>query len=200
MLAGDHYPPWTGGCGRSSRHCEGGLEMLLSGFSKKEIFRPECNPSFQSVHCIASLNDDVREALPYLNSVLGGTQFFMDPPQVMFHHQGKIIKVGAKEIAVNALRDAEEADRILEWLRNEINDAWEKRDSITPSYKGKTKPKLIEILKLLPRTNCRKCGLPTCMVFAAQVVEGGRGPEQCPELKDEDRQKLDGYLAGFEFD
>ncbi len=174
--------------------------MMLSGFTSKEIFRPECNPSFQSVHCVAHLKEDVREALPYLNAVLGGTQFFMDPPQVMFHHQGKIIKVAAKEIAVNALRDAEEADPILEWLKNEINDAWEKRDSITPSYTGKTKPRLIEVLKLLPKTNCKKCGLPTCMVFAAQVVEGGRGARQCPELKDDAGQKLNAYLAGFNFD
>ena len=45
--------------------------MLLSGYSKK-IFRPECNAMFQSVHCIARLNEDVGEALPYLNTVLGG--------------------------------------------------------------------------------------------------------------------------------
>ena len=39
----------------------------------------------------------------------------------MLHHHGKIIKVGSQEIAVNALEDEQEADRILEWLRNEIN-------------------------------------------------------------------------------
>ncbi len=36
--------------------------MLLTGYTR-EIFRPECNPSFQSVHCIAYLNEDVREVL-----------------------------------------------------------------------------------------------------------------------------------------
>jgi hypothetical protein len=86
--------------------------MLLKSF-RKEIFRPECNPSFESVHCIAHLDQDVSDALPYLNSVLGGTDYFMDPPQVMFHAHGKIIRVGAREIAVNALRDEVEADRIL---------------------------------------------------------------------------------------
>ena len=44
--------------------------MLLKGYTK-EIFRPECNPSFQSLHCIAHLDQDVSEALPYLNAVLG---------------------------------------------------------------------------------------------------------------------------------
>ncbi len=69
--------------------------MVLTGYTK-HIFRPKCNPGFTSVHCIAHLNEDVSEVLPYLNAVLGGTQYFRDPPEVMFHHQGKIIKVGAK--------------------------------------------------------------------------------------------------------
>jgi len=173
--------------------------MLLTGWTR-EIFRPECNPSFESVHCLAKLNEDVGPALPYLNAVLGGTQFCTDPPFVMFHHQNRIIKVGAKEIAINALADEAEADRVLAWLKNEINDAWEKRDSITPCFKGREKPLLMEILKLLPKTNCKKCGLATCMVFAAQVREGGRGLESCPELADENRQRLSDYLAGFDLE
>jgi len=149
--------------------------MLLKGYSKK-IFRPECNPRFESLHCIAHLDEDVSAVLPYLNARLGGTQFLKDPPTVMFHHQGKIIKVAGREIAVNALRDESEAERILEWLKNEINETWENREIIQPSYEGKKRPRVLEILRLLPRTNCKACGLPTCMVFAAQLTEGGRDP------------------------
>lgn len=165
-----------------------------------KIFRPECNPGFESVHCVSRLNEDVGEVLPYLNAVLGGAQYFREPPEVMFHHNGRIIKVGAREIAINALKDADEAERILEWLKTEINHAWEKRDTITPCFTGKIKPKLIEILRLLPKTNCKKCGLPTCMVFAAQAVEGGRGAELCPELAETNRRQLEVYLSGFEFE
>jgi ArsR family metal-binding transcriptional regulator len=173
--------------------------MLLSGYSKT-IFRPECNPSFTSVHCIARLNEDVGKVLPYLNAVLGGTQYLKDPPEVMFHHHGRIIKVGSREIAINALKDEQEADRILEWLKNEINQAWENRASITPCTTGRSKPKLMEILRLLPKTNCRKCGLSTCMVFAAQAVDGGRSAEDCPELVASQRTILTEYLSGFDFE
>ena len=138
--------------------------------------------------------------LPYLNAVLGGTQYLNDPPEVMFHHHGRIIKVGAREIAVNALKDEDEADRILEWLKTEINQAWESRAGITPSFQGRSRPELMTILRRLPRTNCKKCGRPTCMAFAAQVMDGGRGAEHCPELDDENRRELSGYLAGFIFE
>lgn len=100
--------------------------MLLNGYTKR-LFRPECNPHFQSLHCIVRLNENVGAVLPYLNAVLGGTRYVVDPPEVMFHHHGRIIKVGAREIAINALKDEEETDRILEWLMREINQTWERR-------------------------------------------------------------------------
>jgi ArsR family metal-binding transcriptional regulator len=105
--------------------------------------------------------------------------------------------VHGDKAAVNALKDEPEARKIVEWLKNEINSAWESRDEIIPSTTGQGRPKLFEILKLLPKTNCRKCDQPTCTVFAAQAVEGGRGAEDCPELGSSDREKLAAYLAGF---
>ncbi len=173
--------------------------MLLESYTK-EIFRPECNPSFESVHCIVRLDQVISAALPYLNAELGGTQYFKDPPAVMLHVYGKIIKVGATEIAINALHDWQEADKILQWLKNEINRVWEEKDAITPSEESRAKPQVFEILKMLPKTNCKKCGLPTCMVFAAQAAEGGRGADDCPEIDPENKEKLESYLAGFAFE
>ena len=117
-----------------------------------------------------------------------------------FRVHGKIITVYPKEIAINALKDEEEADKILEWLKREINETWEKRGEIEPKYEGAPKPKVLEILKLLPKTNCRKCGQPTCMVFATLVAQGARDPEQCPPLKGKNKIKLERYLEDFPFD
>jgi ArsR family metal-binding transcriptional regulator len=173
--------------------------MLLTSYSK-EIFRPECNPSFQSLHCIAHLDQDIAEALPYLNATLGGFEYLKDPPAVTFRIHGKLITVHPREIAVNALRDEEEADKILEWMKREINDAWDNREKITPSYEGAPKPKILEILKLLPKTNCRECGQPTCMVFAALAAQGVKDEEDCPALAGENKRMLQTYLARFGLD
>jgi len=171
--------------------------MLLKGY-RKEIFRPECNPQFQSLHCIAHLDQDITEVLPYLNAVLGGYQYFKEPPALTLKTHGKLITLHPREIAINALRDEEQADKILEWLKHEINETWEKRDGIEPSFETPEKPKVFEILKLLPRTNCRECGQPTCMVFAVQVAEGSKDPEDCPPLSQEARLKLDEYMGRFQ--
>ena len=173
--------------------------MLLKGYTKR-IFRAECNPQFESLHCIASLDQDVSDALPYLNAVLGGFEYLKNPPAVVFRSRGRLITVHGREIAINALNDEVEADKILEWLKREINQAWEQRADITPSTEGTPKPLVIEILKLLPRTNCRECGEPTCMVFAAWAAEGIKGAADCPPLKPEAKQRLEDYLGRFNFD
>lgn len=173
--------------------------MLLEKYDL-EIFNSECNPSAMAVHCHAHLEQDVSPALPYLNSTLGGFEYIQDPPSVTFKVYGKLITVHGRKIAVNALKDESEARKIVDWLCREINNAWENRKHIKPIYTGMPRPQLIEILKRLPKTNCKQCGLPTCMVFAAQTVEGVRGPEDCPELTDEKRIELSDYLAGFRFD
>jgi len=170
--------------------------MLLKGY-RTEIFRPQCNPGFESLHCHAHLDQDVTGVLPYLNAALGGFEYTQDPPSVTFMVHGKLIAVHPRRIAVNALKDQAEAEKILEWLKKEINQAWESRGSIEPSYIGLPRPQIFEILKLLPKTNCKKCGQPTCMVFAAQMAEGGRGPTDCPELPAAEAERLRQYLGRF---
>ncbi len=103
--------------------------MLLKSYTK-EIFRPKCNPSFQSLHCIANLDQDISEVLPYLNALLGGFEYLKDPPAVTFRIEGKLITVHSHQIAINALKDEGEADKILHWLKRKINEAWEKCEEI----------------------------------------------------------------------
>ena len=170
--------------------------MFLKEY-RKEIFRPECNPNFQSVHCIAHLESDISEVLPYLNTVLGGSTYTQDPPSVTLKLHGKLITLHSQEIAINALSDEEEADKILRWLKQEINETWEKRGQIKPSFQGIPKPKIVDILKLLPRNSCRRCGQATCMVFALLVADGAKGVEDCPGLGDADKTKLKKYLEQF---
>ena len=44
------------------------------------------------------------------------------------------------------------------------------------------RPSALEILKILDRSNCRECGVPTCMAFAALVVQGQRRLSDCPTV------------------
>jgi acetyl-CoA decarbonylase/synthase complex subunit gamma len=48
----------------------------------------------------------------------------------------------------------------------------------------------IEIFKLLPKTNCGKCGVPTCLAFAMQLAAGKAELTACPTVSEEARAKL----------
>ena len=49
----------------------------------------------------------------------------------------------------------------------------------------------IEILKLLPKTNCQACGFPTCLAFAMKLAAGQAELDACPDVTDEAREKLE---------
>ncbi|HEX78420.1 MAG TPA: acetyl-CoA decarbonylase/synthase complex subunit gamma [Dehalococcoidia bacterium] len=49
----------------------------------------------------------------------------------------------------------------------------------------------IEIYKLLPKTNCKKCGFPTCLAFAMKVAQKGIEITACPDLTEEARGALE---------
>jgi len=48
----------------------------------------------------------------------------------------------------------------------------------------------IQIFKLLPQTNCKECGVPTCLAFAMNLASGKAELDACPYVSDEAREKL----------
>ncbi len=49
---------------------------------------------------------------------------------------------------------------------------------------------MIEIYKKLPKTNCGKCGMPTCMAFAMKVKNAQLRITDCPYINTEDKASL----------
>ena len=45
----------------------------------------------------------------------------------------------------------------------------------------------IQIFKLLPKTNCKECGVPTCLAFAMNLASGKAELGSCPYVSDEAR-------------
>ena len=48
----------------------------------------------------------------------------------------------------------------------------------------------IQIFKLLPKTNCKECGVPTCLAFAMNLASGKAELDSCPYVSEEAREKL----------
>ncbi len=48
----------------------------------------------------------------------------------------------------------------------------------------------LEIYKLLPKTNCKECGFPTCLAFAMQIAAKKASLDKCPHVTDDVKNKL----------
>ena len=173
--------------------------MLLNSYTV-EFDRLACGSAAQAKDMIVHLNQDISDVIPYLNTVLEGFLYTKDPPSVSVKLDGKLVVIYPREICVKAPGDQSEAEKIIEWLREKINDTWERRAEIQPRFESAPKPKVLEILRLLPKTNCGECGQLTCMVLASLVAEGSKNPDDCPSLDAEGKTKLAEYLKQFEFE
>jgi ArsR family metal-binding transcriptional regulator len=176
--------------------------MLLARITNYEIFRPKMDSTRERLHSIATLEDDISPAFPYLNAELGGWDYDHKNQVLLLKlSDGKWITLHAQEIAIRGARDIEESKALLEWIKEQINDIYDRRDQITPRYTSQAALKVINILKLLPMTNCKDCGYGTCMAYATALREGEVGLKDCrplwEEKQREKREKLQAYLESF---
>jgi ArsR family metal-binding transcriptional regulator len=176
--------------------------MLLQNIKNYEIFRPKCDATKEVLHSIAILEEDISPVFPFLNAELGGWDFDSRNQVLLLKlSEGKWITLHPREIAIRGARDLEESQALLKWITEQINEIWERRDQIQPRYTSQAGLKVMEILKLLPMTNCKACGYPTCMAYAAALREGEISLADCPPLGEEKyrekREKLQAYLESY---
>ncbi len=48
----------------------------------------------------------------------------------------------------------------------------------------------VQIFKLLPKTNCKECGFPTCLAFAMKLAQRGVELDKCPYVSDDAKKQL----------
>jgi len=53
----------------------------------------------------------------------------------------------------------------------------------------------LDIFKQLPKTNCGKCGVPTCLAFAMKLAQKQASLDQCPSVSEEAKAALSGASA-----
>ena len=77
------------------------------------------------------------------------------------------------------MEDRKGAEQELKALIELVNRLWERRAEINPDTTTRQRPTSMAVYKLLPQTNCKQCGEPTCYTFA---LKAGRGPEKVHRL------------------
>ena len=149
-----------------------------------EVFTPPCDPGAERYAARARLMVDISETLPYLNATLRGAIYLPAANALTWKKAGHNIAFHAYEIAVSNVEDQDGAEKELRGLVDLINRTWERRAEITPDTTTRQRPTSMSIFKLLPQTNCKQCGEPTCYTFALKLVASQRKLADCPPLYD----------------
>jgi ArsR family metal-binding transcriptional regulator len=176
--------------------------MLLEQIKNYEIFRPRCDSTKEILHALATFDTDISPVFPYLNAELGGWDYDQRNQVLMLKlSAGKGFTMQRHEIAIKGARDIEEANAMLAWIKGQINQVYARREEITPRYTGQAGLRVMDILRLLPMTNCKACTYATCMAYAAALREGEISLQDCPPLWEEKcrekREKLQAYLESY---
>jgi ArsR family metal-binding transcriptional regulator len=143
-----------------------------------------CMADETKVRLVAHLSGDLTEVLPYLNAEMRQACYSADGPSLTFMEGYRLVTLSARRIAMGKADEIVDAWRLLEEIRVRIDETWARRTSITPSYVMRSRPPVLEIYKRLPRTNCKLCGEPTCMAFAAKLRMGEGKLSQCTPVFD----------------
>ena len=94
------------------------------------------------------------------------------------------------DIKVSKLLNETDAFETLDYIKDFINDCYDKKDSIKPSDEKRNLPSPFDVYEILPRLNCGKCGESTCMAFAAKLVQGKYKPNMCSQVRAEGHESM----------
>jgi ArsR family metal-binding transcriptional regulator len=155
--------------------------MLIEKYDL-EVTTPPCEPGAERFSAIARLVTDIREVLPYLNATLRGAIYNPAAPTITWTKADHYVAFHPYQIAVSNVEDRDAAIREVEGLVRLVNRTWERRAEIEPDYETHARPTPMALYKLLPQTNCKQCGQPTCFTFALKLAAAQVRPADCPPL------------------
>lgn len=157
--------------------------MLIDRY-ELEVFTPPCEPVAERYAVMAHFAADISEALPYLNATLRGAVYHREAGVLTWKKGGHTVAFHAHELGASNVADRAAAEKEVKGLIALVNRTWEERDQVEPDYATHQRPTPMAVVKLLPQTNCRVCGEPTCFTFALKLVAGQHALDDCLPLSE----------------
>lgn len=159
--------------------------MYIKEIKIKKIL--PCLTDQTRIRFYAELDNEIAELLPYLNRIIKNAIYNPTIQTLSIKITDSIVTLYPnREIAAGYVKDTQTLQMICDWLKQKINYVYENKDKIEPLFEQKNKLGVLEVYRLLPQTNCKKCGELTCLSFAAKVVSEEKNILSCSEIFYED--------------
>ena len=126
------------------------------------------------------IDNDISKLFSYINAAVKDCRYFEKPAYVQLVLDDIQCTLYPKEVIAAPFMDQDQAEKFVDRLIDFLNDIYIKKDSLTPNHRTFRPISVVDIYKLLPQTNCKECGFPTCLAFAGALSKKQTTTDQCP--------------------
>lgn len=161
------------------------FNILINGYSDLSLTHAGIRSNFNPIANYGvyfKVANSISVLFPYLNAEIENAKFFENPESIQFIFDMAKCTVYPTEVIAVPFTDKKHALDFIERLITFFNDLYIRRGSIKPNYKKFKSISVVDVLKLLPGTNCKECGFTTCMAFAAALSQSKTTPDICPHF------------------
>ena len=131
---------------------------------------------------IGKPNRSLGDVIPYLATLPGVIAYNPETLTLTFRRQPGFMTLYPEKVYIIQVKDTEEGLELLKALVDAINATWEQRAKLVAVTAARRAPRWLDILTLLPQTNCKQCGEATCMAFAVGLLQQKRKLSECLPL------------------
>jgi len=174
----------------------GGMGNLITGY-QLDLVEDHHSAGSGRYGLRVEFPNDISGCFPYLNSVLDETQYDHENAILIGTCKGRRFALRRHEIHLGILQDPSQAESIAREVVDIVNSVWRDHGSIAPNFAERKLPPVYDLYKMLPKTNCRKCGYLTCLAFAADLRTGKVSAKQCSLLSKEENSEKRARIIGL---
>ena len=141
-----------------------------------------CLANPDKIRFSAQFDREVSDLFPYLNTILQGAIYNHAGKTLTIRKEGRLITLHSRTVSAAKINDIKDAREIIGWLVKLLNECHRKRSTIQPNFERRERLNVIDIVRLLPGTNCKKCEQQTCLSFAALLAAEKASILGCAEI------------------
>ena len=159
------------------------VDKLIENYTVK-IVEPGCAPGSGRYGLQVDLTTDISPVFPYINSQVKDGSYDHINHILIWQDADLAYAFLPTQIKIARIDDTLKAGQIAGEIIGKINQIWQDRQNITPCFAERRLPTVIDLFKLLPKTNCKRCGFQTCLAFADALRNGQVRLEDCQLLSE----------------
>lgn len=159
--------------------------MLINRYRDLTVTPAGVLPSTEPVRSYGAhfrLDADVRLIFPYIRAENETALYFDNPEYIQFIFNRVKCSLYPNEVIAVPFDGEKSAEIFADALVAYLNDLERRKATLKPNHRRFRSIPVPDLFRLLPGTNCGKCGYKTCLAFAAHLSVGEAVPDSCGDF------------------